>query len=140
MSQISQPSHYIEGRRYEPRDVIRDWDLNFNLGNVVKYASRAGRKGDILEDLKKAKQYLEFEIEAIRSVTTGSTVSGAKMIYCSGYGEWDGGVKFTYSIPVSSSTSSTFDTGKHCEYPWNRNKETHNQLLAGIQSEEERLP
>lgn len=62
---ISKPSHYCAGRQYEPKDVIRDWDLNFNLGNVVKYVSRTGRKGDALEDLRKAKQYLEFEIEAM---------------------------------------------------------------------------
>ena len=36
--------------------------LNFNLGNAVKYVSRAGRKGDKIEDLRKAIQYIEFEI------------------------------------------------------------------------------
>ena len=61
---IKKPDHYCEGRKYEPKDVIRDWGLNFNLGSAVKYISRAGRKGDILEDLKKAKQFLQFEIEA----------------------------------------------------------------------------
>lgn len=57
------PAHYIEGRKYEPRKVIADWGLNFNLGNAVKYISRAGRKGDKVEDLRKAIQYIEFEIE-----------------------------------------------------------------------------
>ena len=63
---ISHPSHYTEGRKYEPKDVIRDWGLNFNLGCVVKYISRAGRKDDILQDLEKARQYLDFEIEAVK--------------------------------------------------------------------------
>lgn len=62
---VTNPSHYTEGRKYQPKDVIRDWGLNFNLGNVVKYVSRAGRKTDTLEDLKKARQYLDFEIEAM---------------------------------------------------------------------------
>lgn len=62
---IARPGHYIDGRKYEPRKVIRDWDLNFNLGNAVKYISRAGRKGSAMEDLRKAKQYLEFEIEEL---------------------------------------------------------------------------
>ena len=62
---ISHPSHYCYGRTFEPKDVIRDWDLNFNLGSAVKYISRAGRKGDALEDLKKARQFLDFEIEAL---------------------------------------------------------------------------
>ncbi len=62
---VSSPEHYVAGRIYEPRKVIEDWGLNFNLGNVVKYVSRAGRKKDILEDLKKARQYLDFEIERV---------------------------------------------------------------------------
>lgn len=62
---IAHPSHYTDGRKFEPKDVIRDWGLNFNLGSAVKYISRAGRKDDILQDLKKARQFLDFEIEAI---------------------------------------------------------------------------
>lgn len=62
---VSCPSHYTEGRKYEPRKVIADWELNFNLGNAVKYISRAGRKGDKIEDLRKAIQYIEFELEEL---------------------------------------------------------------------------
>lgn len=62
---VSNPAHYIEGRKYEPRKVIADWELNFNLGNAVKYLSRAGRKGDKIEDLRKAIRYIEFEIEEL---------------------------------------------------------------------------
>lgn len=65
-SAVSHPEHYTAGRLYEPKDVIRDWGLNFNLGNVVKYVARAGRKGDKLEDLQKARQYLDFEIAALK--------------------------------------------------------------------------
>lgn len=60
------PDHYTYGRKYEPKDVIRDWGLNFNLGNVIKYVSRAGRKDDIIKDLLKARQYLDFEIDALK--------------------------------------------------------------------------
>lgn len=64
---VVHPDHYAHGRKYEPYKVIADWDLNFNLGNAVKYISRAGRKrGGIskkIEDLKKAKQYIDFELE-----------------------------------------------------------------------------
>lgn len=67
---IANPKHYVSGRQFEPKDVIRDWELNFNLGNVVKYISRAGRKGHgkKLEDLRKAKQYLEFELAYLESL------------------------------------------------------------------------
>ena len=63
---IHHPSHYTEGRRFEPKDVIRDWGLNFNLGSAVKYIARAGRKDDILTDLSKAKEFIDFEIDAIK--------------------------------------------------------------------------
>jgi hypothetical protein len=59
---ISHPAHYAAGRKYEPIEVIADWELGFALGNAVKYISRAGRKGDAVEDLKKARFYLDWEI------------------------------------------------------------------------------
>lgn len=64
---IHKPSHYCDGRKYEPKDVIRDWNLNFNLGCACKYIARAGRKDDVIQDLEKAKQYIEFEIDAIKA-------------------------------------------------------------------------
>ena len=66
---VSRPDHYCKGRRYEPKDVIRDWDLNFNLGNVVKYISRNGRKegNSKTQDLEKARQYITFELEYLYS-------------------------------------------------------------------------
>lgn len=59
---INHPDHYAKGRNYEPIDVIEDWELGFCLGNALKYISRAGRKDDFLNDLLKAKWYLEREI------------------------------------------------------------------------------
>jgi len=79
---VNNPDHYTFGRKYEPKDVIRDWGLNYNLGCVVKYISRAGRKDDILLDLYKARKYLEFEIEAIakeRETTDNLTMDGDGM-------------------------------------------------------------
>jgi hypothetical protein len=58
---IDHPSHYTFGR-YEVIDVIEDWQLGFHLGNAVKYIARAGRKGDALEDLRKARWYLDREV------------------------------------------------------------------------------
>lgn len=68
---IHKPSHYTSGRKYEPKDVIRDWGLNFNLGSAVKYISRAGRKDDTVQDLMKAVEFINFEIEAIREENGG---------------------------------------------------------------------
>jgi hypothetical protein len=59
---VSHPRHYICGG-IEAIDVIEAFNLNFRLGNTVKYILRAGRKGDRIEDLKKAMWYLNREIE-----------------------------------------------------------------------------
>lgn len=61
------PSYY-RGGKYEPIDVIQDWKLNFCLGNVVKYVARAGKKtgNSAVQDLQKAKRYLEYELEEIQ--------------------------------------------------------------------------
>lgn len=63
---VHHPDHYAKGRKFEPKDVIRDWDLNFNLGSALKYIARAGRKDDIIQDLEKAIEYISFEIEALK--------------------------------------------------------------------------
>jgi hypothetical protein len=60
---INHPKHYGgEDNPYEAIKVLEAWKLNFNLGNVLKYLSRAGKKGDVLEDLMKARWYLDREI------------------------------------------------------------------------------
>lgn len=61
---VNHPDHYLGTRKYEPIDVIEDWELGFNPGNAVKYISRAGRKdpAKTLEDYNKAVWYLQREI------------------------------------------------------------------------------
>lgn len=58
---VNHPLHYTFGG-VEVIDAIEAWELGFHLGNAVKYIARAGRKGDKLEDLRKARWYLEREI------------------------------------------------------------------------------
>lgn len=64
--QVNHPKHYNVGK-FEVIDVIEDWQLDFHLGNVVKYVSRAGRKSDDteLQDLNKAMWYLKRRIELL---------------------------------------------------------------------------
>ena len=59
---VNHPQHY-SAHGIEPIEYIESHDLNFNLGNVIKYVSRAPFKGTELQDLKKAKWYLEREIK-----------------------------------------------------------------------------
>jgi hypothetical protein len=58
---VNHPDHYRAGS-IEVIDVIEAFGLGFRLGNAVKYILRAGRKGDRIEDLKKARWYLDREI------------------------------------------------------------------------------
>lgn len=64
------PSHYGGADNpYEAIKVITAMGLNFNLGNVLKYIARAGKKTpDALVDLRKARAYLDYEIERVGGV------------------------------------------------------------------------
>ena len=68
-SVVEHPSHYRSDSGFEAIDVIEAWNLGFNLGNALKYISRAGLKDKNreIEDLEKAQWYLNREIERIRS-------------------------------------------------------------------------
>ena len=65
---VNHPDHYGgESNPYEATKVIEAWDLNFHLGNVVKYISRAGKKAkNSVEDLKKAEWYLSRYVEFVQ--------------------------------------------------------------------------
>jgi len=56
------PEYYRRGS-IQPWNFIRSQELNFHLGNVIKYVCRAGYKDDDIEDLSKALHYLSNEIE-----------------------------------------------------------------------------
>lgn len=61
---VDHPPHYGGADNpYEAIKVIEAWCLGFCLGNTIKYISRAGKKGDVVQDLKKARWYLDREIE-----------------------------------------------------------------------------
>lgn len=92
---INRPSHYTEDREIEPIDVIDDWELGFYEGQVLKYISRAGRKDDRLQDLRKAKFYLDRLIdneqykEPPTSTADGSIKSTEfKIVYPAGLAGW----------------------------------------------------
>ena len=58
---VNHPTHYKVGG-IEVIDFIESKNFSYNLGNVIKYVSRADHKGNKLEDLKKAQWYLTREI------------------------------------------------------------------------------
>lgn len=63
---VNHPSHY-QGKGLEVIQVIESFDLNFNMGNAIKYILRAGKKDNFEEDIKKAIWYLSREVESRNS-------------------------------------------------------------------------
>lgn len=62
---VNHPAHYKVGG-IETIDFIEAKKLNYNIGNVVKYLTRADHKGNKLEDLRKAQWYLTREINSLK--------------------------------------------------------------------------
>lgn len=60
---VDHPQHYQTKNGLEVIDVIEAFDLGFNLGNVIKYVLRCGKKDLDVQELEKAKWYLEREIK-----------------------------------------------------------------------------
>ncbi len=61
---VNHPAHYGGADNpYEAIKIIEAYGLGFCLGNTVKYILRAGKKGDAIEDLEKARWYLDREIQ-----------------------------------------------------------------------------
>jgi hypothetical protein len=66
---VNHPAHYGGDTVYEVIKVIEAWELDFHLGNTVKYVARAGKKDPErdLEDLRKAQFYLNRKIELLEA-------------------------------------------------------------------------
>lgn len=62
MSTVDHPKHYNVGG-IEVIDAIESWRLSFSLGNCVKYIARADHKNNAIEDLEKARWYLDRETQ-----------------------------------------------------------------------------
>ena len=82
------PSHYRGDRKYEPIQVIEDWNLNYRLGCALKYISRNGRKPgeNPTEGLRKAIWYLEREISALEPPEVPFELAYKDIV---NYYEWD---------------------------------------------------
>ena len=60
------PSYYNK-ENMSVIDIIDEYDLNFNKGNIIKYILRSGKKSKDTEiqDLQKAMRYCQMEIERL---------------------------------------------------------------------------
>jgi hypothetical protein len=75
---VNHPSHYTTGK-IEVIDFIEDQKLGFHEANAVKYIARAKHKGRELEDLQKARWYLDRKIQKLEEQcqSTGATDAAA---------------------------------------------------------------
>jgi len=69
-NELINPDYYKLDNGLEVIDIIESWGLDYKLGNVLKYLLRCVRKGNMLEDLKKAMWYLQRYIEKNEVVKT----------------------------------------------------------------------
>ena len=73
---VNHPDHYGgKGNVYEAIKVIEAWDLDFHLGNTVKYIARAEKEDPMkeIEDLRKARWYLDRAIEQRENTMSSET-------------------------------------------------------------------
>jgi hypothetical protein len=64
---VDHPNHYGgKDNAYEAIKVIEAWKLGFNLGNTLKYICRADNKNSKVENLQKARWYLDREIAKLK--------------------------------------------------------------------------
>ena len=68
-STLSRPAHYGgEDNPFEAIKIIHHYNLNFNLGNIIKYTLRCGKKDEAIKELEKIKQYADFEIQRLNNI------------------------------------------------------------------------
>jgi hypothetical protein len=81
---VNHPQHYGgEDNPYEHIKVSNAWNLNYELGNATKYICRAGKKGDnALEDLKKARWYIDYEIKKLEEVEVQARAKEFSRLCC----------------------------------------------------------
>ena len=77
MNNAIKPDHYRKGRQYQPWDVAKDWDLDFDLGSVLKYIGRCGRKAgnSKIQDLKKGLSSLSMRLIVWRLMSLRMRIS-----------------------------------------------------------------
>ena len=85
---VNHPPHYGGDTTYEVIKVIEAWKLGFCLGNAVKYIARAGKKvpGGELEDLRKAKFYLDRQVRELEKFESKPKLVANPMVGAGGGG------------------------------------------------------
>ena len=62
--------HYKTNSGIDVIDFCKEYELNFNRGNIIKYVARAGKKDNELQDMRKALDYIEREIKWLEQQQT----------------------------------------------------------------------
>ena len=69
VSKIETPKYYDGANGYTAREVVENFDLNYNLGTAITYLLRAGKKAGnpMVQDIRKAINHLHFELDRIHN-------------------------------------------------------------------------
>lgn len=85
---VNNPDHYTYVNGVECIEVTENF--NFNRGNAIKYIWRAGFKGDVIQDLAKARWYIEREMDRLERIrSTEESGEGWQCLTCENCGECD---------------------------------------------------
>lgn len=71
---VEKPAHYC-AHKHTHVEIIQDWELDYFLGNVIKYIERHKLKGDPEGDLRKARKYLDMKIELLEKGKLEDTIT-----------------------------------------------------------------
>lgn len=85
---INHPPHYKSKNGLEAIDVIEAFDLDHHEACAVKYILRAGKKGDGMEDIKKARWYLDRKINQQHADALDAALGQAKQPIRDTTGQW----------------------------------------------------
>ena len=103
---VRHPGHYVAHPSGVECITVAQ-HFNFNRGNVIKYVWRADDKGNPLEDLRKARQYLDFEIARLEEVEASKAVVGDHIVTPERIGGFT--LDWTRGEAVAADTDGRFD-------------------------------
>ncbi len=104
------PTYYRRGT-IQVWDFIRDQELNFHLGNAIKYICRAGYKGSKEQDLEKAIVYLQNELTHAKRQNLPGYDSPDTIVF-SGSGVSGGLQDYQFNVERQEELSEEFDIGR----------------------------
>ena len=97
---VNHPAHYKAPNGLEAIDVIEGFGLGFHRGNAVKYLLRAGKKDDAAQDMRKARWYVDRDLQRMSGdmPRPSSVLSQYRLCYlATPYTKYVGGIDIAFA-------------------------------------------